>query len=200
MRCAKLTEALSGVPRHGLPNDGGAGASPSPPTAPWHSLRADEVVRRLATSPGAISHAEAEERLRRHGPNVLQIAPPTPWFRILGAQFRSVVVLLLVLAAGLAVVTGDAEGAAAIVKKANGRRRGPRARPSAPGGVRAPGRARARRRSTIAARVGDRARGEPPSGRGRTGTQVGDDSTSVSASADTRRNATWRLTDRARPD
>ena len=73
----------------------------------WHALGSDEVVARLATDLSGLSSEEAERRLERRGANRLEIAPPTPAWRILVAQFRSLVVLLLALAALAAWLVGE---------------------------------------------------------------------------------------------
>ena len=80
-------------------------ASEAPP--PWHALAADEVLARLESSPQGLTGAEAAARLRRYGPNALVVARPQPWWRLLVAQFRGLVVALLVAAAVLAAAVGD---------------------------------------------------------------------------------------------
>ena len=92
--------------------------NPSPTTPaqppPWHALPAAHVLARLETTPDGLSEAEARRRLARFGPNELRATPPTPAWRTLAAQLRSVVVLLLVAAAALALATGERLDAAAI--------------------------------------------------------------------------------------
>lgn len=92
----------------------GAGEAGRLRAPPWHALPADEVVRRLASSPGGLAAAEARARLERYGPNALRPPKPTPALRILLAQLRSVVVLLLAAAAVASLVTGDVVDAIAI--------------------------------------------------------------------------------------
>jgi Ca2+-transporting ATPase len=58
--------------------------------------------------------AAATERLARYGPNRLTASPAEPVWRILLAQFDSVVVMLLLVAAGVAVWVGGLLEAAAI--------------------------------------------------------------------------------------
>jgi Ca2+-transporting ATPase len=89
--------------------DGSAGAS-----TPWHVLSAAEVLERLGASPGGLTSAEAAARLARHGPNLLVAARPVSAWTILVAQFRSVVVLLLVAATVIALAIGDLSEAVAI--------------------------------------------------------------------------------------
>jgi Ca2+-transporting ATPase len=80
----------------------------------WHALAPAEVLERLDTSRDGLTAAEAEARLSRHGPNALRAAPPVPWWRILLAQLRGVVVWLLVAAAVVALLMGDRAEAIAI--------------------------------------------------------------------------------------
>jgi P-type Ca2+ transporter type 2C len=90
-------------------------SSRSGPTDPaWHALPADDVVRRLDTTPDGLSDAEAGRRLERYGAN--RLAPPTTVspLGLLVDQFRSVVVLLLVVAMLVAAALGDHIEAAAI--------------------------------------------------------------------------------------
>ena len=96
-----------------VPPPGGVG-SPAPPAAAWHALPAADVLARLGVDADGLAEVEAGERARRFGPNTLRIAAPVSAWRILAAQMRSVVVLLLVAAAALSWATGDAAEAAAI--------------------------------------------------------------------------------------
>lgn len=73
----------------------------------WHALGVEEVLDELEVeSAEGLSPEEADARLREHGPNQLQRAESRPWWRILLAQFRSLVVGLLGGAAILAFATG----------------------------------------------------------------------------------------------
>lgn len=73
----------------------------------WHAETGDDICRVLRTSPEGLDDATAAERRKTYGSNVLRLAPPTPAWRILVAQFRSVVVLLLAGAALIAWLTSD---------------------------------------------------------------------------------------------
>lgn len=94
---------------HPVPANDPRAAAPA-----WHALPADEALARLGSSPAGLDDAEAAARLVRWGPNRLRSAPPVPAWRILLAQFRSFVVVLLVAATALSLATGDALDAAAI--------------------------------------------------------------------------------------
>ncbi|MEZ0370659.1 MAG: magnesium-translocating P-type ATPase [Candidatus Sericytochromatia bacterium] len=64
-------------------------------------LPAADVLRRLEADPAGLSSQQAQQRLKVHGPNL--VAPPArrTVFRLLLAQFRSPIMLILIFAAGL---------------------------------------------------------------------------------------------------
>ena len=82
---------------------------------PWHTLPPSTVATRLAVDPAAgLSDAEADRRRSAHGPNALvERAGVSPW-RILGTQLKGPMVLVLVVAAVVSIVLGDAADAVAI--------------------------------------------------------------------------------------
>jgi magnesium-transporting ATPase (P-type) len=88
----------------------------------WHALPLPEVFTRLRSSPEGLSCPEADERLRRYGPNHFRRMPPASARRVLLAPFRSVIVLLLAAAAGIRTVmlTGDQQRTAESVGAALG--------------------------------------------------------------------------------
>jgi Ca2+-transporting ATPase len=60
---------------------------------------AEAVVAGLSSNTGTgLSHAEAERRLARYGPNQLESLPETPWWRRLLEQFENVLVIILLVA------------------------------------------------------------------------------------------------------
>lgn len=89
---------------------------PSAPAAPpWHTLSAEEVLDDLDVSADeGLSDDEVRRRREEHGPNQLRIEPPTPWWRILLDQSKSLVVALLAVAALVAAWMGDPLESAAI--------------------------------------------------------------------------------------
>ncbi|MFL5539921.1 MAG: cation-translocating P-type ATPase [Longimicrobiaceae bacterium] len=105
--------AGTGRPRADAPRERPAAASPEAP-ATWHALHAEAALERLGSGTDGLSEAEAAARLARWGPNLLRAAPPTPAWKILLAQLRGVVVLLLVAALALSLALGDRLDAAAI--------------------------------------------------------------------------------------
>lgn len=76
---------------------------------------AGELLDRLATTPAGLSAEEVARRRDRYGPN--QLVPPRRGgsLALLGRQFTDPIVLLLVFAAGLAVVLGDVADASIIL-------------------------------------------------------------------------------------
>ena len=58
--------------------------------------------------------AEVAARQKRHGPNALRSAPPTPWWKLLLSQFTDGLILVLMGAAVLSLVIGELEEAAFI--------------------------------------------------------------------------------------
>jgi P-type Ca2+ transporter type 2C len=82
---------------------------------PW-SASAEQVLRDLNVSAETgLTADEVDRRRREHGPNRLRETRPRSAGEILLAQLRSVIVLLLAVAAGLSFVFGDAVEAFAIL-------------------------------------------------------------------------------------
>ena len=81
---------------------------------PWHARETSALLAELESSRDGLSVQEAAARLQQYGANRLEVTPPASAWSILVAQFRSVVVLLLVVAAGLALALGDRADAMAI--------------------------------------------------------------------------------------
>ena len=88
----------------------------SPPVRAWHALPATDVAALLGTDPEAgLAPEAAERRLAETGPNRIADQPDTPLWRLALAQFRSLVVLLLLLAAGVAWLLGERAESVAIL-------------------------------------------------------------------------------------
>jgi Ca2+-transporting ATPase len=73
------------------------------------------VLARQGVGSSGLSEAEAAERLGRYGRNALLAAKPVSGWKILVDQFRSVVVILLVVAAAVAWVIGEPVEALAVL-------------------------------------------------------------------------------------
>lgn len=76
--------------------------------AAWHTLKADECASRLQVEvANGLDPGEVQERLEHHGENRLAEKPPrSKWLAFLD-QFKSLLILVLVGAAGLAGAIGD---------------------------------------------------------------------------------------------
>ena len=76
------------------------------PSVPFHVLDAEECLRVLDTSPQGLTTAEATRRLGAVGPNELE-APDraSPW-ALLAAQFKNVLIIVLLIAVALSAALG----------------------------------------------------------------------------------------------
>ncbi len=85
------------------------------PLPDWCTLTPDEVRRELDTDPMGLSTQDAEERLQRYGENVLrEEARETP-IQVFLRQFKSVLIIILIVAAAVSFLVGEALDAAAIL-------------------------------------------------------------------------------------
>jgi Ca2+-transporting ATPase len=93
-----------------------AGAVTVTPVAPiaheaiaWHGIDLDDVAARLDTSlRSGLSEQEAARRLAEYGPNELPAARGTAPWRLLLAQFKNVLIVILLAAVALSAVLGHA--------------------------------------------------------------------------------------------
>lgn len=84
--------------------------------APWHALPPEEVAARLRTDPkDGLDPAEVRRRARLFGPNALPQAQGPGALRILWAQFQSVLVGVLLAAAAISLLLGNAKEATAVL-------------------------------------------------------------------------------------
>ena len=74
-----------------------------------------ELMRQLRASPGGLSQEEADSRLKQYGPNLLKPPARSGILWIFLGQFKSPIILLLVLAAGLSFFLGDPTDGAIIM-------------------------------------------------------------------------------------
>jgi Ca2+-transporting ATPase len=90
-----------------------AGAAPAPPA---HAQSIAAVLEGAGTDGrSGLTRDEARRRLEQFGPNRLESAPPIPWWWRLAAQFRELVVGLLLAAALIAALMQEWIDAAAIL-------------------------------------------------------------------------------------
>ncbi len=91
-----------------------AAEQPPRPLLTWHALEPADVLRTLASTEAGLDGAEVADRLARWGANRLAPIPVDSRARMLARQFASVVVVLLLVAALLALVMGETANAAVI--------------------------------------------------------------------------------------
>ena len=88
----------------------GSGAAPA-----WQSLDPPEVAARLDVSlQSGLGGEEAARRLALHGPNALQAARRVSPWQLLAAQFRNVLIIILLVATALSALLGHVVEAVAI--------------------------------------------------------------------------------------
>jgi len=81
-----------------------------------HAAAADDVLADLGVDPDlGLFEQEAQARLERDGPNLIHVEAPPTLLMLFLRQFKSTIVLLLVAAAAISLVVGDAKDAAAIL-------------------------------------------------------------------------------------
>ncbi|MCG3116970.1 MAG: cation-translocating P-type ATPase [Candidatus Manganitrophus sp. SA1] len=81
----------------------------------WHQLTAAQTLTVLESAPEGLSHAEAARRLSDYGQNILkETEGKSPW-SILLRQFTDLMILILLIAAGIAWSMGDLTDAAMIL-------------------------------------------------------------------------------------
>ena len=81
----------------------------------WHTLERAQVFEKLDTSERGLSPEAVATRLERHGRNELEErATRNPWLVFLG-QFTEVMVIVLLVAAALSLIVGDAKDAIMIL-------------------------------------------------------------------------------------
>ena len=72
----------------------------------WHSSKLKEVFHRLGTERIGLRQKEAERRLLKYGANEIQVGKKISPFRIFAEQFKSLLVIILIMAAILSYVIG----------------------------------------------------------------------------------------------
>jgi len=82
----------------------------------WHALAGEEAARVLGTNPAhGLSREEVERRLREHGLNALTEPPGRSLLTVLLHQFKSPLIYLLLVAAGISLALGHASDAVVII-------------------------------------------------------------------------------------
>jgi len=73
----------------------------------WHTMEAEEVFAQLHTSPAGLSDQEARERLERYGPNELEEKEKISALKVFLDQFKSFLIIILLIAVGLSAILGE---------------------------------------------------------------------------------------------
>ena len=74
------------------------------PSASWHALPHEDVLQRMASSHHGLSFEEAKRRLAQYGANRLAEMPLRPaWLKFID-QFKSMLIVILLITAGLALL------------------------------------------------------------------------------------------------
>jgi Mg2+-importing ATPase len=82
---------------------------------PFWSSEPEALFRELETTPSGLSGEAARRRLEEYGANRLRGGGRASWLRLLLSQFRSPIILLLILAAVLSLVLGERTGGVIIL-------------------------------------------------------------------------------------
>ena len=81
---------------------------------PWHAKETEEVFKALGSTEEGLSDAEAAERLKTEGYNELRQKPPKGILQMLKEQITDPMVLILIVAASLSAILGEATEAIVI--------------------------------------------------------------------------------------
>lgn len=80
-----------------------SGATPAPV---WHTVPVEEAFQAIGSSEAGLSKEEAARRLATYGPNELQAADRVSPLALLFAQFKNVLIIILLVAVGLSAFLG----------------------------------------------------------------------------------------------
>jgi len=89
-------------------------ATPYTLDAPAHTLALPQLLESLHSTAAGLTSAEAAQRLLDCGPNQLQAVPRVSPWRVLGAQFKNVLVIILLVATAISGFLGHGIEAVAI--------------------------------------------------------------------------------------
>ncbi len=73
----------------------------------FYQKSVDEAFDELNSTPGGLSTTQSEELRARHGSNTLREAPPKSKWKILFGQFKDVMIVILIIAAGISFAVGE---------------------------------------------------------------------------------------------
>ncbi len=81
----------------------------------WHSLKTEEVMKRLETDGKGLDSSEVRKRRENHGKNELESGEKVSWAKIFLSQFTSLLIILLIVAAVISVFIGSVIDASLIM-------------------------------------------------------------------------------------
>ncbi len=81
----------------------------------WHRLGIDETLKQQGSSASGLTPAEADLRLEQHGPNELTEKKKKTLFMMFLDQFKDFMILVLIAAAIISGVIGEASDTIAII-------------------------------------------------------------------------------------
>jgi len=90
------------------------GGTTGAPTAAWHAVPAEECLARIGSTRQGLTTAEAARRLASCGPNALPATRGVSAWQVLAAQFRNVLIVILLVATALSAALGHLVEAIAI--------------------------------------------------------------------------------------
>lgn len=82
---------------------------------PYYRMSSQQVLDKLDTSTDGLTSEQARVRLESHGPNKLAEGKKKSVFVVFLEQFKDLLVAILVIAAGISMLTGDAESTLVII-------------------------------------------------------------------------------------
>ncbi|HAZ30316.1 TPA: cation transporter, partial [Candidatus Acetothermia bacterium] len=77
---------------------------------PWHARQAADAIRELATRAEGLSTAEAADRLRTHGPNIIPRGKRDTALDLLWRQIHNPLIWVLIASAAVAMVVDPTGG------------------------------------------------------------------------------------------
>ncbi len=80
----------------------------------WFRMSKQELMGRLKTGEEGLTGQEAERRLLEYGENVIRETGRQQWWQVFLEQFKDLLVVILLAAAGISMVTGD-PGSAGVI-------------------------------------------------------------------------------------
>ena len=82
--------------------------------AEWFEASKSEVMSGLGTGMRGLESGEAARRLKQYGENVIEESGQKQWWQVFLGQFQDLLVVILIVAAGISMVTGD-PGSAGVI-------------------------------------------------------------------------------------